>query len=365
MIAFCDEQIPILPELLKQKVDVVLFSGRELSNNELLKSKCEALFVRSTTKVNSSLLQQTNVKFVGTATSGIDHIDVDYLKSKGIYLVDSKGSNANSVAEYVVFSLLHWQNTIQVELPGSIIGIIGFGNIGKLVARYSNYLGLKVLINDPPLKEIIEQGLSERFPDYCEYCDFPEIIKYSNIVSNHVPLTFLGKYPTNYLLNEHNLQLLKKNTLFVHTSRGGVVEEKSLIKLIFDKNLSLVIDVWENEPKINLNLLKTCLIATPHIAGYSYDGKLRGAKKLIDEFQKFFGIKIDTSILDQELSHYKPAEKSLFSNYSKLYQQLKQSRQILEDYEKFKKILEIDDPNEKSRYFDFLRKSYPIRRETL
>lgn len=365
MVVFCDEQIPFLSELLKQKVDVVLFSGRKLSNKELIKSNCEALFVRSTTKVNSNLLQQTNIKFVGTATSGIDHIDVDYLKSMDIYFVDAKGSNANSVAEYVVFSILHWHCTNQVELSGSTFGIIGFGNIGKIVAKYSNYLGLKVLINDPPLKELIERGLAEKFPDYCEYCEFPEIIKYSNIISNHVPLTFSGKYPTYYLFNENNLSLLQEGTLFIHTSRGGVVKEKSLIKLKFDKNLSLVVDVWENEPQINLNLLKTCLIATPHIAGYSFDGKLRGAKKLIDEFQKFFGIKIDTSVLEQELSRYTPAEKPFFSTPSKLYQQLKESRQILDDFEKLKKILEIDDPSEKSKYFDFLRKSYPIRRETL
>jgi len=365
MVVFCDSQIPLLPELLGQKLDVIVYSGRHLNREDLISSNCEALFTRSSTKVNKDLLEGTNVKFIGSATSGIDHIDLDYLKAKGIYFTDAKGSNANSVAEYVIFSILHWHFTIGEEIKGSSIGIIGYGNIGKLVAKYSNHLGLKVLINDPPLKELINEGKADDFPAYCKYCNLSEILSTAKIVTNHVPLTSTGKYPTYYLLNNRNLPLLLENSLFVHTSRGGVVDEKALLVQKEKKGLALVIDVWENEPIINTNLLDCCLIATPHIAGYSYEGKLRGTKKMIEEFSNFFGINFDTTLLQNELEQYKPISIQNFESYSEIYNKINHSRQLLDDFVNFKKILHFKKPEEKSKYFDFLRKNYPKRREIL
>jgi len=365
MVVFCDSQIPVLPDLLRQKAEVIVYSGRNLKRNDLISSNCEALFTRSTTKVNKELLEGTRVRFVGSATSGIDHVDLDYLEAKGIYFTDAKGCNANSVAEYVIFSILHWHLTYGIEIQGLTIGIIGYGNIGRLVAKYSNLLGLKILINDPPLKEMIEEGKAENFPDYCEYCELSEVISNVKILTNHVPLTFTGKYPTHYLVNNQNLHLLSENALFIHTSRGGVVDEKELLKQKEKKKLALVIDVWENEPRINTNLIEHCLIATPHIAGYSYEGKLRGTKKMIEEFSKFFGINFDTSLLDNELKQYKPIDLQNIKSHAEVYNKINQSRQLLEDFEKFKKILHFKNPEEQSQYFDYLRKNYPIRREVL
>jgi len=365
MVIFVDEQIPLLYDSLAQIGEVVQFSGRSLTKEMLSNFNCEILFVRSTTKVNKDLLEGTKVKFVGTATSGIDHIDVEYLNERCIYFADASGSNSNSVAEYVIFSILHWAKDHNFDLRGMPIGIIGFGNIGKLVGKYANLLGMEVIINDPPLLEKIEKGFHESFPDYVKYANLNELLLSSRVVTNHVPLEKQGKYPTYKLLDSNNLELLGQNTLFIHTSRGGVVVERDLITIKRMKELTLAIDVWENEPHINVELAKECEIATPHIAGYSYDGKLRGTLKMLEEFEKFTNIKPDYSLVISKLSEYKPLDAQFYQTNEYIYKKLLESRKLLEDTAVFKKIVEIRNESERARYFDELRKNYPRRREIL
>ncbi len=365
MTIFVDEQIPLLANSLKGVASVTTFLGRELTRNRLIQNNCDILFVRSTTKVNENLLDGTRVKFVGTATSGIDHIDVNYLQSKNIYFADAKGSNANSVAEYVIFSILHWALKNRIVLKELPVGIIGFGNIGSLVAKYCHYLGMRVFINDPPLMENLCYKDNNSLPNYVDYLQINELLNYCKIITNHVPLTKLGKYPTWNLLNRENLIFLQDNTLFIHTSRGGVVVEKDLLEAKKSKNLTLVIDVWENEPNINTELVAECEICTPHVAGYSVEGKLRGTMKMLVEFEKFTNLKPNYADVMAELNYYKPIEIKSFSSPQNIYTQLSNNRKILEDTQEFKKIINLTEIEDRKKYFDYLRKHYPKRRETL
>lgn len=360
-----DEQIPLLSDCLRNVANVFTFSGRNLTKKQLLETHCEILFVRSTTKVNKELLEGTKVKFVGSATSGIDHVDVEYLKQNEIFFVDAKGSNANSVAEYVVFSILHWAFLKNINTTGLKVGIIGFGNIGSLVGLYAHLLGMNILVNDPPLFELYNSGKENPFPSFAKYCELESILQQADVITNHVPLTKNGKYPTYYMFDEKKLDLINEGTLFIHTSRGGVVEEKAILNKFKGKDITLSIDVWENEPRVNLELVKKCEISTPHIAGYSFDGKLRGTLKMLQEFEKFSKIQPDYSIINKEISKYKPLERIHFTNPKGIYTKLLENRKLLEDTLKFKQLLKMTDPLERSKYFDELRKTYPKRRETL
>lgn len=364
MVVFVEEQIPFLAEALGMLSEVRKFSGRKLTRKDLIANNCEILFVRSTTKVDSNLLEGTKVRFVGTATSGIEHIDVAYLRSEGIALSDAKGSNANSVAEYVIFSILLWLSNSEFNLKGKTIGVIGYGNIGKLVAKYSNLLGLRVLVNDPPLLEKIQNGEEPPFPNFITYVELDALIEASDIITNHTPLTYGGKYPTAYLLNRQNLARASRNSLFIHTSRGGVVEEKAMLSIAQSHSITLVVDVWENEPEVNCNLVPLCLIATPHVAGYSFDGKLRGSLAMLKSFESFTGLTPNCSKIEKEIQQYQPLSEDFFEHPEKLFTMLLESRKILEDSASFKKICELP-PNERNTYFDSLRKNYPLRREIL
>lgn len=365
MVVFVEEQIPFLSESLEKVSNLFTFPGRRLTCESLISSNCEILFVRSTTKVNRNLIENTKVKFVGSATSGIDHIDLDYLQSKNIYFTDAKGSNANSVAEYVIFSILHWASENKIDLKGLPIGIIGYGNIGSLVAKYSFFLGMNVFINDPPLLEAIHQGQKEHLPSFLTYLDLDDLLKNCLIITNHVPLTSNSKYPTLKLLDKDKINLIPDNCLFIHTSRGGIVSENDLLQIKRKKNFTLVIDVWENEPNINTELIKESAICSPHIAGYSYDGKLRGALKMLNEFEKFTSIKPDYSKIEKELANYKRLETDFFQNPVSIYDKLIVTRRILDDTQQFKKILSFTNSNQIAKYFDDLRKNYPTRREIL
>ncbi|MBM2816061.1 MAG: Erythronate-4-phosphate dehydrogenase [Ignavibacteria bacterium] len=358
-IIFVDKNISLLAESLAGCGEVNTFEGRLLNSEMLAEAHCDYLFVRSTTKVTKELLNGTNVKFVGTATSGTDHIDTDYLNSFGIIFADAAGSNANSVAEYVIYAILKWSETNSFNIKDKKIGIIGYGNIGKLVAKYSLKLGLQVFVNDPPL---FESGFS--FPDSLHYSDLEHIFQNCDLITNHVPLNFGGSHPTNKLINAQLISMLKNNALFIHTSRGGVVDEYALYELIQNKNIYLSIDVWENEPDFNTPLAGKSNIATPHIAGYSYDGKLKGALAMALAFERFSGEIPDYSIFNEELNKNKKLQDDSFRDSKLLYENLKLSRQIDRDTEDFLKLIDKF-KEERKAGFDLLRKNYPKRREIL
>ncbi len=358
-IIFVDENIPLLADALKPCGIINNFRGRELTNKNLKENGCNALFVRSTTKLNQALLDGTDVKFAGTSTSGIDHVDTEYLKKEKIYFAYAPGSNANSVAEYVVYSILKWQKLTNSDLKNKTIGIIGYGNIGKIAANYVNYMGLKVFVNDPPLKD---SGFS--FPDFTKYAELDELCSKSNVITSHVPLTSEGKYKTFHLFNKNNIRLIKNGSLFIHTSRGGLAEEEPLLKRLTNNEIQAAIDVWENEPLINAKLAKAAMLATPHVAGYSREGKLRGAKMLAESFRIYTRLEPDLSEIERELSSYHPMPVEKYMDYDKLFNLLRESRNIDEDTINLLATLELHDSSRIAE-FDLLRKNYLLRREIL
>ncbi|MBX3042315.1 MAG: 4-phosphoerythronate dehydrogenase [Candidatus Kapabacteria bacterium] len=359
MIVFGDENIVLLREILSPYCEYHTFAGRQLKNIDLINSKCDILFTRSQTLINSELLENTNIKLVATATSGIDHVDLKYITQRNIPFYSALGSNSNSVAEYVVFSILKWGIENNIDLNEVTIGIVGYGNIGSKVAFYSALLGLNILVNDPPLSN---SGF--QFPDYTQYMELDELIAKCNILTNHVPLTHGSKYNTFKLFNYDNLKNINNDSLIIHASRGGIIDEEALLKLKGEKNITLVIDVWDNEPLFNEELAEKSYIATPHIAGHTHNGKLNGTLMMVDAFEKHTLTDIDKSLIVNELSKSNLLNITDFIKRYDLYNHLVFTRQIMSDDMKFRKLFGQSN-NHKTIGFDFLRKNYPIRYESL
>lgn len=340
---YYDEML-ILPEEFLEDYNSFKFSAKELSNDELIANGCNILLSRSTIKVNEKLLNNVPLEYYATATAGFDHVDVEYLSNNQVKYFIASGCNSNSVAEYVLLNIAKYRNIKSLKYTDLCIGIIGFGNIGRKVAYYCNLLGIKVLINDPILKEN-----NFKFPEYFEYVDLEKLLKTANVITNHVPYCDNGKYQTSNLLNE-NLNLLQNNCLFIHSSRGGIVNESLLINNIKEKNIFAVVDVWEDEPLLNNELLTLCKIATPHIAGHTINAKLNASQMILnDMFMQ--GIANETFILGNRKEEY-----TILSNIIEKLEIARNRRKINEDSVWLK--------SNPSSFSEF-RKNYPQRNESL
>ncbi|MBS3945028.1 MAG: 4-phosphoerythronate dehydrogenase [Melioribacter sp.] len=346
-----DENIPQAKEAFSKFGQVKLAHGRQITNEMLL--DIDALIVRSITNVNEKLLHNTPVRFVGTATIGTDHIDKEYLKSKNIFFADAAGCNSFSVAEYVITAITNIFYTINKTFSGKRIGIVGYGNIGTKVARFAKALGFETIINDPPLER--KYG-KEKFGCLNDALD-------CDIITFHVPLNKIGIDKTYHLLNEENIHLIKSGSLLINTSRGPVVDNSVLRKKLLEKkDLNVVLDVWENEPNIDKELLQLTDIGTAHIAGYSLEGKLNGTFFVYEKLCKFLERNcewtpdypdIKESIID--INSSSEIEKILFEVTQKIYDITNDSSQL--------KLLTNEDVVNPDKYFDQLRKNYHIRRE--
>ncbi len=350
-----DENIPFAKEAFSTLGEVETSNGREITPQKV--EDADALIVRSITKVNSKLLEKSSVKFVGTATIGMDHIDVGYLKDRGIEFVSAPGSNSNSVSEYIVCALLTAANKLCLNLHDLTIGIIGVGNVGSKVAKKVEALGMRVLLNDPPLLEKTGNIKYRPIQELMESCD---------VLTFHVPLERQGKYPTYHMIDEKFLRCLKKCPVIVNTSRGGVMDTEAIKSALMRSDISQVIlDVWENEPDIDIEMLKMTLIGTPHIAGYSFDGKVNGAFMIYKSLCQYLNKKAKWNPQDflpksncpvikiHEVNG--PLEKKLHKVISRVYD-------IEKDDSKLRESRSM--PSEKrSAYFDSLRKNYHVRRE--
>lgn len=341
-----DENIAF-PECFEFFGNVKKVKGREISNSIL--KDCDILIVRSVTKVDEQLLKDTKVKFVGTATSGHEHIDLDYLSKKEIFFSDAKGCNSFSVAEYVITAITKLFSDSEEQFSDKTVGIVGYGNIGTKVAKMCKALGMKVKINDPPLNRIDKSF---------ESLSLDEILN-CEIITLHVPLTFEGEDKTINLFDE-KLQTLKENSILINTSRGGVVNESKLLEVLNQKSIKLVTDVWINEPDVNIDLLAKSDISTPHIAGYSIEGKVNGTKMIFEQLNNFLGTnyKFDFIINQQE------KEIIEFDNEispKSLYELLKRVYNIESDSTTMKRMLDIKS-QERKMFFDELRKNYHHRK---
>jgi|WetSurMetagenome_2_1015567.scaffolds.fasta_scaffold45553_3 erythronate-4-phosphate dehydrogenase len=345
-----DENIAFARDAFMQFGNVTLLPGREINNAVL--HNTDILIVRSITNVNEELLKNTPVKFVGTATIGTDHINLDYLKINNITFADAKGCNAFSVAEYVMAALFNLAVKFDFSLKDKSIGIVGVGNVGSKVAGFAEALGMKVLLNDPPLQR---NGNTRKFVDLNE-------IFSADIITLHVPLNLNGIDKTFHLIDKEKLSRIKDKAILINTSRGAVVNNIDLHDAIDKKNLKVVLDVWENEPTVDIELVNEVHIGTPHIAGYSLEGKINGTQMIYNslcEFlnaQKTFSFDNDPPINSNKLfgMNYK-IELSLEKLISGIYS-------IQEDDKRMREMLNMN-IEERIKYFDSLRKNYPIRRE--
>jgi erythronate-4-phosphate dehydrogenase len=345
-----DENIAFAEEAFSKFGNVKLMHGREIDNDAL--KSASVLIIRSITKVNETLLKDTSIKFLGTATIGTDHIDLEYLKSHEIAFADAKGCNADAVAEYIFTALLKLTNRENYSLMGKTIGVVGAGNIGSLIVKLAKALGMNVLINDPPLERKFGRKI---------FVPLEEIYN-SDIITLHVPLNKDGLDKTVHLFDYENIGKIKNEAIFINASRGQVVNNKALLDIIPKKNLSVVLDVWENEPGINIELLKRVNIGTPHIAGYSLEGKVNGTLMIYNALCKFLG---ETPSWKPVLPAVESPEINIKQSGSlelKLNEMFKSIYNIQKDDEKIREMINIPG-DEAGRYFDSLRKNYPLRRE--
>jgi erythronate-4-phosphate dehydrogenase len=274
-----DPNIPFVQEAFGPLGDVQLVPGREITAESV--RDADVLLVRSVTPVNATLLDGSRVKFIATATIGFDHIDREYLSKKGIGFASAQGGNANSVAEYVVAAMLELAHRQKFRLRNKTLGVIGVGNVGSRVVRYAEALGMRVLQNDPPREH------KERLK---HFVGFDEILAEVDIITLHVPLAKEQPHATFHLIDKDVLAALEdRRPILINTSRGAVVDNKALLKAIDGEKLGgVVLDVWENEPNISPELLDVVDIGTPHIAGYSFDGKVNGTRMIYEAVCGFF-----------------------------------------------------------------------------
>jgi len=280
MIIIADDKIPFLKGALEPFAEVLYHPGKDI-NNEILKD-ADALIIRTRTICNKELLQGTKVKFIATATIGFDHIDTDYCDANHIKWTNAPGCNSGSVMQYIGSALVRLSMKHNFDLSEKTIGIVGCGNVGSKVARLASAIGMKVLINDPPLqrKGDLQNGVS-----------LNEIKEKADIITFHVPLNKVGIDKTLHLVNDEFIASLKPTTLIINSSRGEVIDNSALKLALQNKQIAgAVLDVWEKEPNIDKALLDLVDIATPHIAGYSADGKANGTAMSVQAISDFFGL---------------------------------------------------------------------------
>jgi erythronate-4-phosphate dehydrogenase len=354
MKIIADANIPFVAECFSSIGEVQVIGGREITPG--IVSDADVLLVRSITPVGGDLLTGSKVRFVATATIGFDHIDVDFLRRSNIGFASAPGSNANSAAEYVIAGLLEMGRKYDIDLEDKSIGIIGVGNVGSRVANKCSALGMQIYLNDPPLRRETGEGkylaLDELFD-----CDF---------ITLHTPLTFEGVDKTYHLADEKFFKSLRERCVFFNASRGGVVDSEALKTAIRSGRLrAVVLDVWENEPNIDTVLLEMVDIGTPHIAGYSLDGKITGMIMIYKAVCEYFGLGARFDIEDflpEPAVRQLRIEPSTDNEQDTLADAVEKIYNIREDDVRLRRVCEK--PVEKrGEFFDGLRKNYPVRRE--
>ncbi|MCK5225827.1 MAG: 4-phosphoerythronate dehydrogenase [Planctomycetes bacterium] len=349
-----DKNIPFVSECFSSIGDIKAVPGNEIRPGTI--ADTDILLVRTIMQVNSDLLANSKIRFVGAVSTGFEHVDIDYLQRNNIGFSSAPGSNSNSVAEYIVAALLSVAKDKKLNLQNKSIGVIGVGNIGSKVAKKAAALGMRIYLNDPLLQRRTHDEKYLPLNDLFD-CDF---------ITLHTPLTFQGQDKTFHLADEVFFKSLKHDCVFINTSRGGVVDTNALKTAIkSDKFKSVVLDVWENEPNIDSELCKLVDIATPHIAGYSLDGRATGTGIVYRAVCKHFGLDYN---LDLQSFLPKPAVSQLKINPQPgdeqdiIIKAVEQVYRIKEDDSQLRKILTLP-AIERNAFFGQLRKNYPVRRE--
>jgi erythronate-4-phosphate dehydrogenase len=349
-----NKHTPYVVQAFEKIGNVTALGTREITKDAV--RDADILIVRSETKVDCDLLDGSRVKFVGTVTIGTDHIDEKYLAKNGITFTSAQGSNSNSVSEYITAVLLELAYSKGFSLNEKTIGIVGVGNVGSKVWRKAEALGLKVLLNDPPLER---QGSSYPLHSLDELME-------ADIITLHVPLTYNGPDTTYHLFDENRIRKMKLGAILLNTSRGAIVETEALKSTLLDKHLAAaVLDVWEGEPNISANLLELVTLGSPHIAGYSLDGKVNALRMNYEAVCRFLSLPIDrdinTLVTDAALPEIK-IDSIKLSFEQALREIVKKCYDICFDDRLLRRLVSLPE-TERGKYFQKLRGEYRIRRE--
>ncbi len=347
MKIIADDKIPYLKGALESFAEVIYLPGNKTT--PAIVKDADALITRTRTVCNENLLKDSKVKFIATATIGYDHIDTEYCQKAGIEWTNAPGCNAESVNQYIVSALFSWSMRKRNDLAGKTIGVVGVGQVGSRVAKTCEILGMRVLLNDPP---------RERREGPEKFVALKTIQEKADIISFHVPLNMDGIDKTFHMVNASFLQNLIKKPLIINSCRGEVFNTKDTINASKTEDISgIIIDCWENEPDLNHDLLNVVDYGTPHIAGYSKDGKANGTKMSVQAISRFFNLGIDNwepekielpanTIIRIDGNHRR--KNSIFAEA------------ILSTYD----IENDDEALRKSPHlFEKLRGDYPVRRE--
>ena len=348
-----DENIPLLNEFFAGFGEIRRLPGRSIDAAAV--ADADLLLVRSVTQVNRALLEGSAVKFVGTCTIGTDHLDLDYFKQVGITWASAPGCNARGVVDYVLGSLLVLAEQQGVDLASRTYGVIGAGQVGSRLLKVLRGLGWRVLVCDPP-RQAAEGG---------DFVSLQQVLDECDVISLHTPLERLGEHATHHLFDAARLAALTPGSWLINASRGAVVDNQALRELLPQRSdLQVVLDVWEGEPQADVELAALCRIATPHIAGYSLDGKLRGTAQIYQALCQHQGVAPSV-----ELAQLMPAawlsELAVDASADPAWALASICRAVYDprrDDADFRRSLQGDAATRRVA-FDGLRKHYPMRRE--
>jgi len=335
--------IPFIKDLLEPYAEVVYLPGEDIRKDDV--ADADALLIRSNTPCTRDLLEDTKIKFIGTATTGFDHIDVDYCRVKKIHWVNAPGCNAKAVAQYVTSAILCFSKKYGFRPCDKTIGIVGVGQVGQKVERSARLLEMDVLLNDPPRSRNEGEKNFHSLDNLLSRCD---------ILTFHPNLEKEGPDKTYHMVDTNFFSKLKKPVFLINTARGAIFDTEALkIAIKEGKVIDCALDCWENEPNVDKELLASALIATPHIAGYSSEGKANATRNIVDQMNVFFDLgmpKFSPNLPTPEdpiLKIHKNSPQKISSALLYAYDPLKDSETFKLNPEKFEEI----------------RENYPLRRE--
>lgn len=338
-----DDKIPFIEGVLEPFAEVIYLPGSEISAADVVDA--DALVVRTRTCCDEALLKGSSVRLVATATIGFDHIDTKYCEANGVNWTNAAGCNAQSVAQYIASALCLLRKRGVFDFEGKTIGVVGVGNVGERVRMVADALGMNVLLNDPP-RELTEGPHG--------FVSLDEICEKADVITFHTPLILSGNFRTFHLADRVFYKKLKKCQVVINAARGEVLDSVATLSALAEGRIAAaVIDCWENEPKINEKLLERAAIATPHVAGYSADGKANATSLAVRALSRFFGLGIDNfKVGDIPMPKNTTLDLTLMED--------KVAESVLATYD-----IGRDDANLRKnvKQFEHLRGDYPLRRE--
>jgi erythronate-4-phosphate dehydrogenase len=353
MLIVADENIPLLDAFFEGFGEIRRVPGRSIDRATV--EQADVLLVRSVTNVNRALLEGSKVRFVGTCTIGTDHLDLDYFQRAGITWSSAPGCNARGVVDYVLGSLLTLAEIEGADLTQRTYGVVGAGEVGGRLVKVLQGLGWNVLVCDPP-RQAAQGG---------DYVSLEQIIEQCDVISLHTPLKKHGAQSTWHLFDKNRLNQLKPGTWLINASRGAVVDNAALRQVLLQReDLQAVLDVWEGEPEVDVALAELCVLATPHIAGYSLDGKQRGTAQIYQAYCQFIGQPEQVSLSDLLPAPWL-SQVTLHAQSDPAWALAMVCRGVYDprrDDADFRRSL-VGSVSEQRAAFDGLRKHYPLRRE--